>query len=178
VLLNKCLVRHKWVVRNRNQISRCVGMASRARVRLPFGLFVMTAIFVGLCGGCGRSPYELAPVEGKVTVDGTPLTNARVMFAPIAAGENRNSGKPAFGTLGADGHFVLATYDENDGAVVGEHWVTLISTADTASAQPAKQPKFDRLAYPKKISVAAGQPNHVEIALTASDVARFGRLDD
>lgn len=133
---------------------------------------------LALCVGCSRSPYELAPVEGRVTIDGTPLTNARVMFAPIAAGDNRNSGKPAFGTLDPDGRFVLATYHDNDGAVVGEHWVTLISTADAANARSTKHRPFDRLAYPKKVSVAAGQANQVEIALTAADVARFGRLDD
>src|SRR5262245_13041847 len=67
-----------------------------------------------LLGGCGRSQYDVAPVDGVVIIDGHPLTAARIMFAPIASGENRNSGKPAFGNLGSDGRFELTTYRDND----------------------------------------------------------------
>ena len=49
-------------------------------------------------------PYELAPVHGNVTIDGRPVSQAKVMFAPVENAENAvNPGKPAFGLLGEDG---------------------------------------------------------------------------
>ena len=96
---------------------------------------------VALCilAGCSRSPYELAPVDGVVTIDGKPITDAKVMFAPIAQGENRNSGKPAFSELGPDGSFVLTTYHDRDGAVVEIHRVTILRLeADTQSGQAGR----------------------------------------
>src|SRR3990172_2569518 len=76
--------------------------------------------------GCSRSPYELAPVHGRVTLDGRPLSQSKVMFAPVEVGDNPNPGKPAFGLVQDDGSFVLTTYRTNDGAIVGEHWVSIV----------------------------------------------------
>ena len=139
------------------------------------------ALTLVVLAGCSKSPYELAPVDGVVTIDGTPIHDAKVMFAPIAQGENRNSGKPAFGTLEPDGSFKLTTYRDNDGAVVGEHWVTIFrldpETPNGGGASPkAPHLPFDRLAVPKKVSVTAGQQNHIAITLTGVEVIRFGRL--
>jgi hypothetical protein len=136
--------------------------------------------------GCGRSPFELAPVTGTVTIDGKPLTSARVMFAPVAKPGTHESGKPAVGRLGADGSFHLTTYDDDDGAVVGDHWVTIIRTGDESAAGTATgaaagsvlTPTFDRLAVPKKVSVSGGQENHIDIKLTATEVTRYGRRFD
>jgi hypothetical protein len=136
-----------------------------------------------MCGCSKRHPYELAPVEGVVTIDNQPITGAKVMFAPIAQGENRNSGKPAFGVLNADGSFKLTTYHEDDGAVVGDHWVTIIRgepnghNGATAGSNAGKA-TFNRLSVPTKVNVQAGQQNHIPINLTAIEVKRFGRFDD
>jgi hypothetical protein len=142
-----------------------------------------TTVVLCLFNGCSRSPYELAPVEGVVTIDNQPMTGAKVMFAPVARGENRNSGKPAFGVLSTDGTFKLTTYREDDGAVVGDHWVTIIRVEPnghngaTTGSNPTNA-TFNRLSVPTKVNVQAGQQNHVSIKLTAVDVKRFGRFDD
>lgn len=70
--------------------------------------------------GCGSRP-EVAPVRGTVNMDGKPLPGGRVMFQPIAAGEDKNVGRPALGQIQEDGSFVLTTFEEGDGAVVGAH---------------------------------------------------------
>jgi hypothetical protein len=141
-------------------------------------LVIATAI-----AGCSRTNYELAPVDGTVTIDGRPLTNARIMFAPVAKGGAIEAGKPAVGRLGADGSFTLTTYRDNDGAVVGEHWVTIIRTAPNPegggkniAGDPHTSPAFDRLAVPRTTSVISGLQNHIDIKLSAAEVARFGRL--
>jgi len=94
---------------------------------------LLWCIFVSAAVGCQQNPYELAPVRGTVTIDGHPLSQAKVMFAPSEVGTNPNPGKPAFGLLQPDGSFVLTTYKENDGAVIGEHWVTVIRLVKKAS---------------------------------------------
>jgi len=88
--------------------------------------------------GCQQSPYELSSVHGTVTVDGKPLAGGRVMFAPISQGDSSEPGKPAFGTLQSDGSYVLTTFRETDGAVVGDHWVTIFGPkSDDAAARSA-----------------------------------------
>ena len=76
------------------------------------------------------------------------------------------------GTVQTDGTFVLSTYGENDGAIVGDHWATVVSSPGGAAG---KIPKFNRVRVPRKISVVAGQNNEVSIALTAQELRRFDR---
>ncbi len=162
-------------------VVRNVSLASWAKpAKLASVRMRLFAVALVVLAGCSKSPYELAPVDGVVTIDGTPVHDAKVMFAPIARGETRNSGKPAFGPLEPDGSFKLTTYSDNDGAVVGEHWVTIIrldpETPNGGGASPkAPHLPFDRLAVPKKVNVIAGQQNHIAIALTGGEVKRFGR---
>jgi hypothetical protein len=149
----------------------------------PFGL-APRASLAGIlallaCAGCSKSEFDVAPVSGTVMIDGKPFTQGKVMFAPIATGEAREAGRGAFGLLGPDGSFKLTTYDPDDGAVVGEHWVTVIRIAGEGEAAPVdKALAFDRVAVPTKAKVVAGQDNRVDIQLTRQDVARYGMIND
>lgn len=135
--------------------------------------------------GCARSPYELAPVEGVVTIDGAPFTEGKVMFAPIAQGSDGKAGRTAFGRLDAAGRFTLSTYEEGDGCVVGDHWITLVRLGPVdaegrpvAKSSTADKRKFDRLAVPRKATVVAGESNVIEVALTGQEVAKYGVIVD
>lgn len=140
--------------------------------------------------GCGDSQLELAPVAGTVTIDGRPFVNGKVMFAPIAAGEQRLAGRTAISRVDEQGRYQLGTYEPGDGAVVGDHWVTLISLppqhdadefspATLAKAAAAHPPRaFDRLGAPDKVTVVAGRDNQIDIALSLADVKRLGRVED
>ena len=136
--------------------------------------------------GCQRSPYELAPVHGTVTIDGRPVSQAKVMFAPVENAENAaNPGKPAFGLLRENGSYKLTTYENDDGAVVGKHWVTLVNLTRKAEKQqlvvrraPNIVPTFTRLTVPQQVTVAAGQENQIDIKLSAKEVAQYGVVDD
>lgn len=150
------------------------------RVTLNGVVATTLCVFIASAGGCGRSSYELAPVRGTVTIDGVPLSQAKVMFAPVEVGDNPNPGKPAFGILQDDGSFALTTYEQDDGAVVGEHWVTIIKldgnsgAATLVSNQPRNVPTFTRLTVPQKVTVIPGQENQIDLKLTTQDVARYG----
>jgi hypothetical protein len=80
------------------------------------------SFFVGLLlTGCGMS-YKVAPVSGKVTMDGKALSHAEVMFIPAAPGELPSS----MALTDEAGHYSLALNNsKGDGAVVGKHKVVI-----------------------------------------------------
>jgi hypothetical protein len=131
--------------------------------------FVALTTVLAFFSGCHRSPYTVAPVHGKVTVDDKPVTQATLMFAPISSGEETNPGKPAFGTIESDGVYHLTTFAKNDGAVIGDHWVTILGIKNL----PEGIPEFDRLSYPTKIRVSAGHDNEVDIKLTTALIKKL-----
>ena len=68
--------------------------------------------------GCGSdSPY--APVSGVVTFDGKPIAEASVAFHP------NGGGRPAYGLTRSDGTYVLTSVEQGDGALIGDHRVTI-----------------------------------------------------
>lgn len=159
--------------------SRC-GSADRPRtVSSNRAGVILLALATLQVIGCGeKSAFEVVPTHGSVKVDGVPLGGGRIVFAPVAR-DGVNSGKVAHGILDAEGSFSLTTYKENDGAVVGEHWVTIYRRDDeiiVPASQPAaaRIPKFSRLPLPQKTVIAGGEPNQIEISLTAAEVSRLG----
>ena len=81
------------------------------------GLFLSaTAMVLAAISGCGSS--EVGSVEGVVSYHDKPLEHGRVVFHPEA-------GRPAFGDIGADGAFILTTRNPEDGALIGNHRVTI-----------------------------------------------------
>ena len=73
------------------------------------------AFYFALLAGCSN----LVQVQGEVTLDGKPLSNAKVMFMP------KGGGRPAEGKSDADGKFKLTTNQPFDGAAPGEYVVTV-----------------------------------------------------
>ncbi len=70
-----------------------------------------------LMAGCGSS--TMAPVRGVVTLNDQPVEGAAVMFMP------NGGGRPATGITDKDGNFNLQTETPGDGALLGEHAVTV-----------------------------------------------------
>jgi hypothetical protein len=87
---------------------------------VPFAKKVVGLLIVVALVGCGGSDKpKLAPVTGVVTLDGQPIEGAAVMFMPTAGG------RPAHGSTDAHGRFELMTFKTGDGALVGEHRVSV-----------------------------------------------------
>lgn len=72
---------------------------------------------VGAVSGCGGQGTIF--VTGTVTLDGKPLPDAVVAFAP------KDGRRPATGRTDAEGNFQLSTFSANDGALPGEHVVII-----------------------------------------------------
>jgi hypothetical protein len=94
----------------------------------------LAAIAIG-CGGSGTDPV---PVEGIVTLDGTPLAGATVMFRP-------EGGRPSAGKTDIEGRYRLRYTGERAGAMPGRHVVSISmldgdgGSDDDAGAAPKKK---------------------------------------
>jgi hypothetical protein len=96
------------------------------RVQLGLLLALLVPMFVG-CGGGADQP-DTVPVSGTITVEGKPLEGAQVSF--LGEGASR----AAMGTTDAAGKYQLTTFEENDGAIVGKHTVSITKSRDTSGA--------------------------------------------
>src|SRR5262245_42998497 len=84
---------------------------------------IALAFALGCLVGCGgEERVKVHPVEGKLSVSGTPAANARIAFHPLG----RPSNPLPVATTDADGAFRLTTFQAGDGAPEGEYAVTVI----------------------------------------------------
>ncbi|MDZ7619607.1 MAG: hypothetical protein U1E05_21620 [Patescibacteria group bacterium] len=86
------------------------------RFRVEAAAVAMAWTMMAATVGCGAR--DVAHVKGSVSYQQQPLGHGRVVFHPEA-------GRPAFGEIGPDGTFTLTTRDPRDGALVGNHRVTV-----------------------------------------------------
>ena len=80
---------------------------------------IMIAVVAAGCGGSDRP--RLVEATGLVTFEGQPLENATVVFAPVSGQ------RVATGKTNVDGEFILGTFGHEDGAILGEHQVTVVA---------------------------------------------------
>ena len=137
--------------------------------------------------GCSRSPYEMAEVTGKVTIENVPFTDGSVTFSPVAEGKVKKVGKPAYGVLMPDGTFRLSTYSKHDGAVVGRHRVSISSKVDEeiSTDEQGKRIVIDNVTsfgflelYDQTFDVKSGEDNQFEINLTKEYIKQYRQWDD
>jgi hypothetical protein len=78
-------------------------------------LLLAAAMLVSVLG-CGPKRPEVVPVSGIVMIDGKPLGGGLIRVVP-------DGGRPASGTIGPDGRFILSCFGGNDGCITGTHRV-------------------------------------------------------
>ena len=79
------------------------------------GLLLLAA-YLPCIAGCGGPTVRC---EGQVLLDGEPLPGATVMFIP------EDGSRVATGRTDTEGYFRLTTFEPGDGALPGEHRVTV-----------------------------------------------------
>lgn len=123
-----------------------VARSCRALLHLPTNSrrCILVALIVGtvVAPGCGDS-QGVARVHGVVTLDGQPLSEGFVMVTPA-------EGRMAKGAIGPDGTFVLGTYSDSDGAMIGTHPVTVLPP----TAVEGQPPSATAQSLPRRYSVA------------------------
>lgn len=144
----------------------CLAPGSKGKTALR----TLAALGVAILVGCGDGRLPTAPVSGVVTLDGKPVTSGAVVFTP-------DHGWPAQGELDSDGRFVLSTYEEGDGAILGEHRIVVIAqTGDDPEehferppSKPIKSLVPDRYANKAtsglSYEVKPGESNEVQLPL-------------
>jgi hypothetical protein len=92
---------------------------------------IVAALAAFVPAGCGSGPgFKLAPVSGRVTMNGKPLANAFVQFQPL--GNDPGPGSSA--VTDSDGRYTLQVASQQysgAGAVVGTHRVSIGSHQNT-----------------------------------------------
>jgi hypothetical protein len=110
--------------------------------RMPprFTLVVTMGLF-GLWGcGVNADRPKMAKVSGKVTYKGKALDKGEIIFTP-EKNKGGPSGHVATGKIESDGSFTLTTFDTDDGAVLGQHVVTV--NVPTQDIKELNKPRAD-----------------------------------
>ncbi|TWT38760.1 hypothetical protein [Blastopirellula retiformator] len=127
-------------------------------------LYLLTAVTLAI--GCAAES-KTHPVNGKVQLsDGTPVQRGIVEFRTIGEdGATIN----AHGKIEPDGTFQLTTFEELDGAVLGEHQVIVLNPATTDGGPVVRAPYPDRYrryeSSDLKVTVEPG-PNDIVVELS------------
>ena len=95
---------------------------------MKYGFVWLSLIGLVGCGGSSDDNWTknrpaTYPVTGMVIYKGNPLPNATVVFS--SQGENPTA---AVGRTDEQGAFSLTTFNDQDGAVAGEHQVLITAT--------------------------------------------------
>src|SRR5262245_19121507 len=98
-------------------------------------------MFLVGCGESGPAQPKTYPVSGTVMYNGQRVAAAKVTFMTEGAA------KAATGITDSEGKFQLSTYSANDGAIAGDHKITVIkeeapaagSAGATGPTDPTKQ---------------------------------------
>jgi hypothetical protein len=92
--------------------------------------------------GCGGGDVSMAPVSGRVTMQGQPVRNVFVVFHPQPTdGSVVAPTRPAMGQVDDDGRYELSTKVQGDGAAVGTHRVSIVAV--NRNARPPGNVKPD-----------------------------------
>src|SRR5262249_36479665 len=123
--------------------------------------------------GCSSEPFKVAPVSGKVTLDGRPLADADVYFQPMGAGQ-LNPGPGSFAKTNERGEFTLRLQFDGpprQGAVVGKHRVTISKPLGPRPAPPDDKPYEFKNQVPAKYNTQSNL--EFEVPAKGSDTAHF-----
>jgi hypothetical protein len=115
---------------------------------------ILVLTFLLIPAGCGTDGFTLAPVSGKVVVDGEPVVGLRVAFEPVGGESRPVPGPESIAITDAEGHYSVATTDNGwRGAVVGPCRVriwTVPSQQDEALFDD-RNPNYDPIAEIKAL---------------------------
>ncbi|MBA2116545.1 carboxypeptidase-like regulatory domain-containing protein [Bremerella alba] len=103
---------------------------------LSISLLILAAASLGCNSGeptlvPGRS--RTIPVQGKITLDGTPIEGATVMFF------SEKLMITSYGKTNATGEYALTTYEPGDGAPAGRYQVS-VKKSEQKIVEPSNHP--------------------------------------
>ncbi|QDU53160.1 hypothetical protein [Gimesia panareensis] len=91
-------------------------------------MLVLTFALSGCDQQTDQSPTAL--VKGVISFQGKPLERGEIVFFP------EGGARIAHGKIQPDGSYQLTTYEEGDGALLGNHQITVVSERDMEGVLP------------------------------------------
>ena len=130
------------------------------------------SILVAVCllaAGCGQRGPELAKVTGLVTLDGKPLSGARITFQPA-------DGSPSSAVADVAGRYELMYTADKPGAMIGKHTVTITTRGHQIDDQGNEVEISERVPARYNLqselsAVVVAGPNEIDFRLTSDDEA-------
>ncbi len=104
-------------------------------MRFTWFMIVAVAVLATLGCGSGKKRLDTVPISGIVTLDGTPVEGAKVVYNPTSANE-----RPASGVTDSSGRYKLTTQDPGDGALAGTYLVMISKTETESPTSQAIKP--------------------------------------
>jgi hypothetical protein len=133
---------------------------------------IWNLVFFSACNivivGCGGlEEFPCAPVTGVVTCQGKPVPKSAVFFEPLKGQAEGSAivGKQGLGATNDKGEFIVTTYHDNDGAVVGRHRVHVMPSDQPGFVCPCE---FNSQTKPIEVEVKKGEKNHFTFDLPVS----------
>lgn len=132
-------------------------------------VFFVVLAGAGLALGCGQKEVSLAPVTGKVTVDGQPLTSGTVSLildVPLGNEGAEEAGRATTiglsgGKIGSDGTYKIYTGGK-EGAPLGKYKVRIIPP-QTETKEDKEGKEAPDIGYKKDYTDANKTPLHIEV---------------
>ncbi len=135
-----------------------VSYAMKHRVRHAVA-FLLVAVCITALASCGKKDTnrkETIPVTGEVYVDGKPAAMLQITCYPVT-GMDKEQPTITQAVTDKDGKFKLSTYEEGDGAPVGEYKLTFVWQKFDAFAA--------RYSGPDKLGGRYSDPNSSQVTL-------------
>jgi hypothetical protein len=99
--------------------------------------FVMSCVVLLLVvSGCNRSGPDLAPVSGRITLDGKPAESTKVTFYPDGAKS------PSLGRTDKDGRYLLRYKRGVEGGTIGWNTVRLETVTEVTHGRQLVPERF------------------------------------
>ena len=131
--------------------------------------YALWAIGGVVLAGCG-SKYDIAPVSGRITLDGEPLAGALVSFEPLAT-EGLEAGYGSYGECDDAGLYQLKSLHGENGAIVGPHRI-LITTMKGKEGPNGEMIMISKERVPEKY-MDYDNPLKFEVPAEGTDQAHF-----
>lgn len=89
----------------------------------------------------GCSKQKIAPVSGRILLNGKPLPKASVTFTPVGTKDNMEPGPSSAGKTDADGRYTLELIGQDGkGAMVGKHKVRIALMSELPTSEDRPEP--------------------------------------
>lgn len=137
---------------------------------------VLSVLLVGCFVGCGGvEEFPRAQATGRVMCEGKPVPKVLLTFEIKRAGDSALVGQLGTAVTDDEGKFVVSTYGNKDGAVIGKHMIRVGKTETTPPCNCA----INDMTVQMEVDVTEKGPNSFEITLAKKSAKnKDGAIED